>query len=72
MSLTAASATDVMQVCRNGHVITDLLRNSPERRLTHCDRCGATTLDRCENAGQGQSLESGRTPYVNAFTSRRS
>ena len=38
---------DVMQVCRNGHVITDLARTYPERRLTQCDRCGADTLDRC-------------------------
>jgi hypothetical protein len=42
---------DVMQVCRNGHVITDLLRSCPERGLSHCDRCGATTLDRCLTCG---------------------
>jgi hypothetical protein len=42
---------DVMQVCRNGHVITDLLRTCPERGLSHCDRCGATTLDRCLTCG---------------------
>jgi hypothetical protein len=41
-----------MQVCRNGHVITDLLHSSPERGLTHCDRCGATTIDRCETCGR--------------------
>jgi hypothetical protein len=43
---------DVMQVCRNGHVITDLLRSSPERGLAHCDRCGAGTLERCPTCGQ--------------------
>jgi hypothetical protein len=43
---------DVMQVCRNGHVITDLLRSSPERGLAHCDRCGATTIERCPTCGQ--------------------
>jgi hypothetical protein len=42
---------DVMQVCRNGHVITDLLRAYPDRGLSHCDRCGAATLDRCATCG---------------------
>jgi hypothetical protein len=40
-----------MQVCRNGHVITDLLRAFPERGLSHCDRCGAATLERCPTCG---------------------
>jgi hypothetical protein len=42
---------DVMQVCWNGHVITDLLHAYPERGLTHCDRCGAQTLHRCLTCG---------------------
>jgi hypothetical protein len=42
---------DVMQVCRNGHVITDLLHAYPDRGLSHCDRCGAATLDRCATCG---------------------
>jgi hypothetical protein len=46
------AAPDVMQVCRNGHVITDLLRSYPERGLLHCDRCGAQTLDHCLTCGQ--------------------
>jgi len=41
-----------MQVCRNGHVITDLLRSCPERSLAHCDRCGAATIDRCLTCGR--------------------
>jgi REase_DpnII-MboI/Uncharacterized protein conserved in bacteria (DUF2321) len=41
-----------MQVCRNGHVITDLLHTFPERARSHCDRCGAATLDRCQTCGQ--------------------
>ena len=45
------SLQDVMQVCRNGHVITDLLRSNPERGLSHCDRCGAGTLERCLTCG---------------------
>jgi hypothetical protein len=43
---------DVMQVCRNGHVITDLLHTFPERALSHCDRCGAVTYDACLTCGQ--------------------
>ena len=48
----SASSHDVMQVCRNGHVITDLLLGYPERGLFHCDRCGAQTLDRCPTCGE--------------------
>ena len=44
---------DWMQVCRNGHVITDLLQTFPERARSHCDRCGAVTLDRCGTCGEG-------------------
>jgi hypothetical protein len=43
---------DVMQVCRNGHVITERLRTDPEGGLGHCPRCGASTLDRCLTCGQ--------------------
>jgi hypothetical protein len=43
---------DVMLVCRNGHVITDRLHTCPASAATHCDRCGATTLDRCPTCGQ--------------------
>jgi hypothetical protein len=56
---------DMMQVCRNGHVITDLLQTYPERGLSHCDRCGAATLDRCPTCGQvfsGAALVPGLQP----------
>jgi hypothetical protein len=43
---------DVMQVCRNGHVVTDRLHACPDGGLTHCNRCGATTLDRCLTCGE--------------------
>lgn len=43
---------DVMQVCWNGHVITDLLRTHPERGMTHCHRCGGQTLCQCLTCGQ--------------------
>lgn len=51
MSAIENTVQDVMQVCRNGHVITDLMLTSPERALTHCDRCGAATMDRCQTCG---------------------
>src|SRR5262249_6137297 len=38
--------------CRNGHVITDLLHTQPESGAAHCDRCGASTIDRCTTCGQ--------------------
>jgi hypothetical protein len=47
-----AGVRDVMQVCRNGHVITDLLHSYPDRGLFHCDRCGAQTVDRCSTCGE--------------------
>jgi hypothetical protein len=50
--ITEDTLKDVMQVCRNGHVTTDLLHSSPESGLTHCDRCGATTIDRCGTCGR--------------------
>ena len=42
--IVETNSHDVMQVCRNGHVITDLLHTYPERGLSHCDRCGAPIL----------------------------
>lgn len=52
MSAPSEYFQDVLQVCRNGHVITDLLTTFPERRRGYCDRCGAATLDRCGTCGQ--------------------
>ena len=52
MNATSESAVrDVMQVCRNGHVITDRLHGSPESAAPRCDRCGAATLDCCPTCG---------------------
>jgi hypothetical protein len=50
---------DVMQVCRNGHVITNRLRGDPDSGRTHCDRCGAATLAHCLTCGQ-ELLGAGR------------
>jgi hypothetical protein len=43
---------DVMQVCRNGHVVTDRLRTCPEQAANRCERCGADTLDHCATCGR--------------------
>jgi hypothetical protein len=45
-------ALDVMQVCRNGHVITGRLLADPASGRTHCDRCGAVTLEGCPTCGE--------------------
>ncbi len=42
---------DAMQVCRRGHVVTDLAHTYPERRRPICERCGAATIDRCPTCG---------------------
>jgi hypothetical protein len=52
MKLIDASAPDVMQVCRNGHVITDLLHTFPEQARGHCEQCGAATLEQCLTCGR--------------------
>src|SRR5262249_22287726 len=50
--LLEAGRQDVMQVCRNGHVVTDRLHGCPEAGRGHCDRCGAAALDRCLACGK--------------------
>ena len=65
MSSIVTSVQDIMQVCRNGHVITDLLRTYPERALTRCDRCGAVTMERCPTCGhelRGATIVPGMQP----------
>jgi len=62
---TTCQAHDVMQVCRNGHVITDRLLRCPDQAAGHCDRCGAVTFDRCLTCGQelpGATLLAGPVP----------
>ena len=56
---------DVMQVCRNGHVVTDRLRGDPDSGRYHCDRCGALTLHECPTCGvplQGAGNADGLVP----------
>lgn len=52
---------DTMQVCLNGHYITDRYYNSPDRRQDHCDKCGAETIKECQNCSEeieGDRLDS--------------
>ncbi|MBI3410883.1 MAG: DUF2321 domain-containing protein [Planctomycetes bacterium] len=51
MVTTLDESQDVMQVCRNGHVITDRLRGDPDSGRSHCDRCGAVTFYHCPTCG---------------------
>jgi hypothetical protein len=52
MSAVPNPVQDVMQVCRNGHVITIVLRSNPDSGLPCCDRCGAGTLSQCPTCGR--------------------
>jgi hypothetical protein len=40
---------DIMQVCINGHMITDKAVTSPEFRKPFCPTCGAKTIEACPN-----------------------
>ena len=42
------SGYDVMQVCVNGHKITQSLRSSPEFGKSYCPHCGAPTVSKCQ------------------------
>jgi len=43
---------DTMQVCLNGHKITEYYKSSPEFRQSFCSECGAKTLIACPDCGQ--------------------
>lgn len=40
---------DTMQVCLNGHYITDCYHTSPQFRKQFCTLCGASTITNCPN-----------------------
>ena len=40
---------DTMQVCLNGHQITDRYYSQPEHRQDFCEKCGAETIIECPN-----------------------
>jgi hypothetical protein len=68
MSVAHQDVPDVMQVCYNGHVVTDLLRSCPHRGLSNCDQCGAATLDHCLTCGRELT---GAIPVTGVVGSRR-
>jgi hypothetical protein len=39
---------DTMQVCENGHIVTDMAVKHPEYRVNRCPKCGAATIMACE------------------------
>jgi hypothetical protein len=43
---------DTMLVCRNGHVLTDLLHSESSTGAGNCPRCGAAALSHCLTCGQ--------------------
>lgn len=43
------SFKDTMQVCLNGHVITDRYNTAPEFRKNFCTDCGEKTITQCPN-----------------------
>lgn len=40
---------DVAEICRNGHVITDMAGRFPAHRKKFCPDCGAATITACES-----------------------
>lgn len=42
-------AYDTAQICRNGHVITEVAEDFPQFRKDFCSRCGAATIMACES-----------------------
>ena len=42
---------DVMQVCLNGHHITDYAASQPQWRQRFCQDCGAKTIEACQSCG---------------------
>lgn len=43
---------DVMQVCQNGHKITEYATTQPISKEAFCSRCGAPTITACESCGK--------------------
>lgn len=47
MSWRGGNWHDVMQVCLNGHKITEYAQSQPESCQKFCELCGAETIDKC-------------------------
>lgn len=39
---------DTAEICKNGHVITNMAGSSPQFRKKFCDKCGAGTITQCQ------------------------
>lgn len=46
-SRRSESYYETMQVCLNGHLITERFHSSPEHRKKFCDKCGIETIFQC-------------------------
>ena len=44
--------TDIMQVCRNGHMINHSCIKYPHKNQDYCEKCGKETITKCPNCGQ--------------------
>lgn len=42
---------DVMQVCKQGHKITERYATHPEHRQNYCEVCGSETITSCQECG---------------------
>jgi hypothetical protein len=40
------------QICLNGHTITHMYEESPERAAPHCDKCGDSTITQCPDCDE--------------------
>ena len=40
---------DVAQICLNGHVINESVKEYPKFNKKYCDKCGASTITNCPN-----------------------
>lgn len=65
---------DVMQVCLNGHQITDRAMTKPQFRQDFCDKCGEATIDACPACSTSirgkyhyENVVGGRSPPVPAY-----
>lgn len=56
--------TDVMQVCRNGHLINASYIKHPERNKNYCEKCGKETIIECPHC---QKRIPGRTHSSSYF-----
>jgi hypothetical protein len=42
---------DIMQVCLQGHKITEYYSSQPEHRQNYCEQCGSETITSCQECG---------------------